>query len=173
MVVTTPRKPRSPVIQRAALGYDVIFSEPVDAHSARFPCMTSPLGSQAAACEGTFHQSAKPCYNRQRILLWRVVSSGLLCRIKPLRYSRGGFIFVTVLFGSYVHINVYNRAVQSSSSSSVQIMGKPQNTSPVGKALVCCGYRVTPRKGNSYIGAKSLWYSVSIASISGVKKRFI
>lgn len=27
MVVTTPRKPRSPVIQRAALGYDVIFSE--------------------------------------------------------------------------------------------------------------------------------------------------
>ena len=37
MVVTTPRKPRSPVIQRAALGYDVIFSEPVDAHSARFP----------------------------------------------------------------------------------------------------------------------------------------
>ena len=62
--------------------------------------MTSPLGSQAAACEGTFHQSAKPCYNRQRILLWRVVSSGLLCRTKPLRNSRGGFIFFAYRFSS-------------------------------------------------------------------------
>lgn len=45
---------------------------------------------------------------------------------KPPQVNRlWGPFFVTVLFGSYVHINVYNRAVQSSSSSSVQIMGKP------------------------------------------------
>ena len=133
MVVTTPRKPRSPVIQRAALGYDVIFSEPVDAHSARFPCMTSPLGSQAAACEGTFHQSAKPCYNRQRILLWRVVSSGLLCRIKPLRYSRGGFIFFAYRFSSgmvFLICSAIHFEPPSSLRHSLRSMRSARNTSP-------------------------------------------